>query len=122
MKKTEFRNQMREALKVEVTDLDLYQKAALVRQCVVEAEEQMEYETSNARKPWSDDELRVIFTTAPTMENCVRLAKSFKRGVGAIQQIYRWASTSQKKIDEVVPNSSFHKQIKRVAKEVGWIL
>lgn len=113
---------MREALQTEVTELDLYQKTALVRQCVVEAEAQMEYEESNARKPWTDDELRVIFTTAPTKENCVRLAKSFKRGVGAIQQIYQWASTSQKKIDEIVPNSSFHKQIKRVAKEVGWIL
>jgi hypothetical protein len=122
MKKTEYRNQVRETLNSEVDDLSLNDKTALVRQCIVEAEEQAGYDKSNKGQPWSDDELRVLFTTAPTHENCVRLAKSFKRGVGGVKQIYQWAATPQNKINEVVPDSKFHKQIKRVAKEVGWIL
>jgi hypothetical protein len=122
MKKTEYRKQIRDALNVEVDDNDLHQKASLIRQCIVEAEEAVEYDSSNKRKPYTDDELRLIFSTAPTNENCVRLAKSFKRGVGGIKQIYQWASTTQSRIDEVVPDSTFHKQIKRVAKEMGWVL
>lgn len=122
MKKTEYRSQIREAIQTDVENLDLNQKAALVRKCLFEAESQAEYDASNKRQPYTDDELRVIFSMAPTEENCVRLAKSLKRGVGGIKQIYQWAATTQNKIDEVAPDSSFHKQIKRVAKEMGWVL
>ena len=122
MKKSEYRKQIRDILDTEVDDADVNKKASLIRQCVVDAEKTAEYDSSNKRKPYTDDELRVIFSMAPTNENCVRLAKSLKRGVGGIQQIYQWASTSQTKIDEVMPDSTFHKQIKRVAKEMGWIL
>lgn len=120
MKKTAFKTRVRETLQTELDGADVYQKAILIRQIVSE-EEKSEYDDSNARKPWSDDELRVIFSTAPTRENCIRHAKAFKRGVGAIKQIYQWAVTSRKRIAEVMPDSKFHSQIKRVAKESGWI-
>lgn len=54
------------------------------------------WETSNSGNPWTDDELRLILSLAPTKHNCFLLAKAFRRGLGSIQQIYRWANTSKK--------------------------
>jgi hypothetical protein len=74
----------------------------------------------NRGKPWSDDALRVVLRLAPTHENIVRLALAFGRGTGAIEQIYRWAATSDKVVKQKRPDDAFIGQVKRIAKEVGW--
>ncbi len=74
----------------------------------------------NRGEAWSDDALRVVLQEAPTHANIVRLARAFGRGVGAVEQIYRWAATSDKEIRRKRPDHAFVAQIKRIAKEVGW--
>lgn len=57
---------------------------------------------------------------AATKSNCIKYAKIFKRGYGSIEQIYRWASTPNKDLSEERKEDSFIKQIKKVAKEIGF--
>ena len=74
---------------------------------------------SNSRKPWKDEELAIILSDAPTVENCVKYARLFGRGYGSIEQIYRWAATSMKDIQSKREDDAFVKQVKRIAKELG---
>jgi hypothetical protein len=75
---------------------------------------------SEKGKPWSDDALRAVLQSAPTHENIVRLARAFGRSPGSVEQIFRWAATSDKAVREKRPDDSFIQQIKRISKEVGW--
>lgn len=75
----------------------------------------------NKGKPWSDAELAIILSDAPTKSNCKKYAQAFKRGSGSIEQIYRWAMTSKKDIKRKRGNEKFVNQIKRVSKKVGWV-
>jgi len=75
----------------------------------------------NYGKPWSDAELAIILSDAPTKLNCEKYAKAFKRGSGSIEQIYRWAMTSKKDIKRKRGNAKFINQIKRIAKQVRWV-
>lgn len=75
----------------------------------------------NKGKPWTDEELEVVLSDAPTKANCEKYAKAFKRGVGSIEQIYRWAMTSKKDINKKRPGEKFVNQVKRVSKIVGWV-
>jgi hypothetical protein len=121
MKRAEFKTKVNEILQLEVEGLTWQGKVSLVRQCITDADQKMESDESNRYKPWTDDELRLILSTEPTYEKSLRLARAFKRGVGGIQQIYQWASTPQSVIKEKRPDDAFIKQIKRVAKEIGWV-
>jgi predicted secreted protein len=78
------------------------------------------WETVNKGKAWTDDELTVILSAAPTKANCEKFAKAFKRGYGSIAQIYQWAMTTKKNIKKKRPDDKFINQVKRVAKQVGW--
>ena len=78
------------------------------------------WDESNSRNPWTDDELRVVLSDAPTKGNCLKHARAFKRGYGAIEQIYRWVATPRDEIEERRPDDAFIKQIKRVARRLGW--
>ena len=79
------------------------------------------WDQSNKGKPWTDDELKVILSFAPTKENCLMLARAFKRGYGSIEQIFRWATTETKTIKQGErKEDSFILQIKRIYKEMGW--
>jgi hypothetical protein len=71
-------------------------------------------------KPWTDDELRVVLSDPPTKGNCLKHARGFQRGYGAIEQIYRWAATSDAEIKKRRPTDKFVKQIRKVAKQLGW--
>jgi hypothetical protein len=75
---------------------------------------------SNKGKERSDDALRVVLQEAPIHANIVKLARAFQRSPGAIEQVYRWAATPDKVIQEKRPDHAFVAQIKRIAKEVGW--
>jgi hypothetical protein len=71
-------------------------------------------------KSWTDDELRAILSDAPTKENCRRHARAFRRGYGAIKQIYRWAATREQVIEEKRADDTFISQINRVVRQIGW--
>lgn len=76
-------------------------------------------DTSNKGKKWTDEELKIILSDAPSKSNCLKYAKLFHRGYGSIEQIYRWSTTTQQDIDEKRPEDVFIAQIKRIAKELG---
>ena len=82
---------------------------------------QENWDQSNKGKPWTDDELKVILSFAPTKEHCLLLARAFKRGYGSIEQIFRWATTDSATINNSVrKDDAFITQIKRIYKELGW--
>lgn len=77
-------------------------------------------DTSCKGQSWTDEQLEIILTDAPTKDNCVRFARLFKRGYGSIEQIYRWAATPSKTIkDKGREEDIFIKQVKRIAKKSG---
>jgi len=75
----------------------------------------------NKGKPWSDAELSVILSDAPVRSNCIKYARAFKRGLGSITLIYRWAMTSKKDIKQERGDEKFVNQVKRISKKVGWV-
>ncbi len=82
MKKSEFREKVDDILAADVDNIDWDEKAAIVRQRIVEAEKSLSFNTENSGNSWTDEELRVILKTAPTKENCIFLARAFRRGYG----------------------------------------
>jgi len=120
MNKTEFRDAVRSLLTQQIADLTLDDKLTFVAQCLVEAQEAAGFDEGNKGKSWTDEELRVVLQHAPTKENCMLLARAFRRGYGSIEQISRWAATSGPEIEAKRPDDAFVQQIKRVAKQVGW--
>ena len=120
MKRKEFKEKIKELLDFEVDSISWSEKVSIVKQVIVEVEIERGFDTSNKGSSWTDDELRTVLRMAPTKENCLLLAKSFRRGYGSIEQIFRWASEDQKTIDQKRPDDTFIKQIKKIAKEVGW--
>src|SRR4051812_1081146 len=93
MTKARFRSAVRLLLAEDVPGLSLDEKLAIVRQCVIDAQEAAASDETNRGKPWTDEELRCVFQHAPTKENCILLARAFRRGYGSIEQIFRWAAT-----------------------------
>ena len=88
---------------------------------IFEKAQQDNWDQSNKGKPWTDDELKVVLSFAPTKENCLLLARAFKRGYGSVEQIFRWATTDTKTIMQGDrKEDSFILQIKRIYKEMGW--
>lgn len=93
----------------------------LLQDYVIEKQLQENWDQSNKGKPWTDDEIKVILSFAPTKENCLLLARAFKRGYGSIEQIFRWATTDSNTIkNSVRKDDAFIAQIKRIYKELGW--
>ena len=120
MTKTEFREAVRSLLAQPVAALPLDDKLAVIQQCLVDAQEQTGLDVGNKGNSWTDDELRVVFQHAPTKENCMLLARAFRRGYGSIEQIFRWAAAANSDVAAKRPDDAFVQQIKRVAKQVGW--
>ncbi len=121
MKKIEFKKQLKDLMLQEIEELNWEEKLEYIRQILVEInKEYAKYDQSKKGKPWSDNELRLVLRTAPTKENIILLAKAFHRGYGSIEQIFRWAAEDQRVINEKRPDDKFIKQIKKIAKEVGW--
>jgi len=113
MKKSEFYEEL-DKLKIEG-------KTKLLQDYCFDKEKESAFDQSNKGKPWTDDELKVILSFAPTKENCLLLAKAFKRGYGSIEQIFRWATTDMKTIkNSDRKDDSFILQVKRIYKEMGW--
>lgn len=105
----------------DVEGMELSERITFAKEILLSIEKKIEYDEQNKGKEWTDEELRVVLSFSPSKENCLKLAKAFKRGYGSIEQIFRWASTSDKAIeDKGRKQDKFINQVKRVAKEVGW--
>lgn len=120
MRKAEFREAVRVLLESAGDELKWDERVSVLRHTIVELEQDQQFDETNKGKPWSDDELRVVLTSAPTKENCMALARAFKRGYGSVEQIYRWAAEDESSVRLKRPDDKFIQQIKRVAREVGW--
>jgi predicted RNA polymerase sigma factor len=80
------------------------------------------YRPENQGQPYTDDEMRLILSCAPTRANAQRLAVTLKRRPGAIEQIYRWAGQSNARIASARGRNKFIRQIQRIRKELGWLV
>lgn len=120
MKKSDVKERLEAILASPIEGLSETEKYHFVRRVIADLEAHSSYDQSNARKPWSDEELFLILSSPPTKENTIRLAKAFKRGYGSIEQIFRWAGQSEKRIKEARDDDAFVQQIKRVRSQLGW--
>jgi hypothetical protein len=64
----------------EVMDLLLDDKLVIAQRCLIDAREEAGFDEGNKGKSWTDEELWIVFQRAPTKENCIRLARAFRRG------------------------------------------
>lgn len=121
MKRKNFKESLYDALDNEVDGMSYDEKMTLVHSLLVDYEKDNEEkrDISNKGCKWSDEELKIILSDAPTKENCIKYARLFKRGYGSIEQIYRWSVTTTKEMSEERKNDSFIIQVKRIAKELG---
>lgn len=121
MKRKEFRENLFAALDNDVDDITYDEKIVLVHNLLVDYEKENETkrDITNKGEKWTDEELKIILSAAPTKENCVKYARLFKRGYGSIEQIYRWSVTPKKDMSDERKKDSFVKQVKRIAKELG---
>lgn len=122
MKKNEYKERLFDLLNEHIDGIKFDEKMKFISDNIIEFEKENEdlRDTSNKGTSWKDEELKIILTDAPTKYNCLKYAKLFKRGYGSIEQIYRWATTPTKNIPEERQKDAFIKQIKKVAKDIGF--
>jgi len=99
---------------------DPYELRRLFTEAIREWEVEQGWSEGQKGEPWTDDELRSVLSDAPTKESCLKHARAFRRGYGAVEQIYRWAATPETVIQRKRPDDAFIRQIKKVAKQLGW--
>lgn len=121
MKRKKFKENLFSVLDSNVDNMSYTEKMDLVKNLIIEYEKDNEHlrDISNKGQKWTDEELKIILSDAPTKENCVKYAKLFKRGYGSIEQIYRWSTTAKTDMDDKRREDAFIKQIKRIVKELG---
>lgn len=101
-------------------DLDSFEIRRIFNEALLENYKEKGWEEARKWQQWTDDELRVILSSPPTKENCLKYAVAFGRGYGSIEQIYRWAQMSDKEIVKKREDDKFIAQIKKIAKQLGW--
>ena len=121
MKKREFKQKLYEVFNEEVDNIDYLEKINLISNIFLEYQKDNENkrDTSNKGEKWTDEQLKIILSEAPSKQNCMKFAILFKRGYGSIEQIYRWSTTPNINLSEERKEDSFIQQIKRVSKELG---
>lgn len=121
MKKKEYKARLYEVFDLDVEGADYLARMALIQSCLLDYQRDNEdkRDTSNKRKKWTDEELKIILSDAPSVQNCMKYAVLFKRGYGSIEQIYRWSTTQDQELSPRRREDKFIQQIKRVAKELG---
>lgn len=121
MKKREYKEQLYKVFDINVEDLDYLEKMQFINKMLLKYQKENEEkrDTSNKGGKWTDEQLKIILSDAPSEQNCMKYAILFKRGYGSIEQIYRWSTTQNQELSERRKEDSFIKQIKRVAKELG---
>jgi hypothetical protein len=116
----ELRDAVRALLNQPSDEMSPEQKCATVRLEMVDFLRKQEFPEPNKGKPWTDDQLRVVLSYAPTEENTILLARAFGRGYGSIKQIFRWAGQSERRIEEERGDDAFIQQVRRIRKEIRW--
>ena len=102
------------------SEWDPYELRRIFTEAIRELEMERGWSEADKGQPWTDDEIRAVLSDAPTKENCLKHARAFRRGYGAIEQIYRWAATPDAEVKRKRADDSFVAQIKRIAKQLGW--
>jgi hypothetical protein len=101
--------------------IDPYELRRVFTEAIRECEINKGWDEANRGEPWTDDQLRAVLSDAPTKESCLKHARAFGRGYGAVEQIYRWAASSEPEIRQRGRQDDiFVRQVKRVAKQLGW--
>ena len=111
---------MRQLLNRESDTLSSETKVALAKLELVDFLKEQDFPTPNKGEPWTDDQLRIVLSYAPTAQNTMLLARAFGRGYGSIEQIFRWAGQSERRIEEVRGDHAFVQQVLRIRKELRW--
>ena len=121
MKKKEYKEKLFGLLSESIDGMTFDEQMQYVEKLLVgfQKENEEKRDTSNKRKKWTDEELKIILSDAATESNCLKYAKLFHRGYGSVEQIYRWATTTQQDVERKRPDDKFILQIKRVVKELG---
>lgn len=121
MKRKEFKEKLFEVFDSDIDDFSYEEKIHLIENLLIKYQRENEdkRDISNKGNKWTDDELKIILSDAPSQENCMKYAKIFNRGYGSIEQIYRWSTTPDKDLSEERKKDSFILQIKKVSKELG---
>lgn len=121
MKKREYKEKLYKMFNENIENMNFLEKMRFINKTLLEYQRDNEdkRDTSNKGEKWTDDELKIILSDAPTQQNCMKYAILFKRGYGSIEQIYRWSTTQDQKLSERRKEDSFIQQIKKVSKELG---
>lgn len=122
MKKSEFKEKLNQLFDCDIDGFSLEEKYSFIQKVFIDYQIDKDKTTriaTNKGQKWTDEELKLILSVAPSKENCLRFARLFDRGYGSIEQIYRWASTPQKELSLERENDSFIQQIFRVKKCLG---
>lgn len=117
----EFKQDIKRSLEKYIINSSWTDKLSLVEKELYKIDSDLNVEPKNKRKPWSDDELRLVLSMAPNRSSVMILAKALGRGHGSIEQIYRWAGQSKETIITERSNNAFVQQIVRIRKEIGWL-
>lgn len=120
MKKREFQEKLRALAVNPVEGYTWDEKIALIKNELFKLDKEFNDKPLNKGQPWTDDEIRLVLSMAPTSENICTLAKAFKRGHGSIEQVYRWAGQSPDRIKSERADDAFVQRIERIRKELGW--
>ena len=122
MKKSEYKAKLRSLLGETVDGMTFDQQMEYTEELILKYKIKNDTKRSNIEnkgKAWTDDQLRIILSAAPSKSNCIKYARLFQRVYGSIEQIYRWSTTTKQDIEEIRPDDKFIAQIKKIAKELG---
>jgi hypothetical protein len=120
MSKTEIKKQLISLLKNE-SEIGIDTISHLYMAAVTKVAEEQGWATDRSGEKWSDDELRAVLSDAPTQANAFKHARAFRRKLGSVQLIYRYAVTSDKHMNPDQADNTFIKQIKKIADELSWL-
>ena len=113
MNKSQFKDKIKELIAINVANAGIDEKIAIAKKAIMELEKEQKWNTTNSGNSWTDDELRLVLSHPPTQENMILLAKAFKRGYGSIEQIFRWAGQSEKRIEEERGDDAFTQSLQK---------
>jgi hypothetical protein len=121
MTKKSFKEELKKLLDSTVDKMDKSELINFAKKCIYEFESAIPFNTMNKGSSWTDEELKIVLSLPPTKENILHLAKCFKRNIGSIELIFRWAVTPKNVIKNKSRNDdAFILQIKKIYKELGW--
>lgn len=122
MKKSEYKEFLFQAFDEEVEGLLFEDRMRLIEKYLTDYQRKADEKRTcpNKGKPWTDDELRIVLRCAPTAENCLRFARALGRSYGAVELVYRWASSTDQHVEETHPVNAHIARVKKIAKEVSW--